>query len=248
MAAGRFVPSATAGLARKFHNPNITVARSGERLQRMFREILVGWCRSGEKLRFYQYGEKSLGTLDGRIRRGTRHQERKPKPTSTPTPTTTPTPTPTPKTPKDGAPAKAGGRSRKNGRVVLFARECRELWEPRNANRERVGRPPRVPIMTRSGVNDARRFLGSRIGRALLVNTGVGLALLIAYRNGYRGTDLVSLAIGAFLMCNVGVIIGLVVGARTKPSPVPKGVNWIWIPLGLLWLVYILYGLFPTRK
>src|SRR5579864_4134574 len=44
--AGRFIPGATAGLARKFHNPSVTVARSSGRLQRMFRSerftFLVG--------------------------------------------------------------------------------------------------------------------------------------------------------------------------------------------------------------
>src|ERR1700721_3872986 len=41
-AAGRFVPRSTAGLARKFHNPKVTVARSRERLQRMFRVGIFG--------------------------------------------------------------------------------------------------------------------------------------------------------------------------------------------------------------
>ena len=74
MAAGRFVPSATAGLARKFHNPNITVARSGERLQRMFREILVGWPRPWGGLQVYQYGEESLCTPDVEDWKGTRSE------------------------------------------------------------------------------------------------------------------------------------------------------------------------------
>src|SRR5580704_14845861 len=41
-AAGRFVHGATAGLARKFHTPKITVARSRERLQRMFQVVIFG--------------------------------------------------------------------------------------------------------------------------------------------------------------------------------------------------------------
>ena len=46
-AAGRFVPGATAGLARKSHNPSVTVARSSGRLQRMFRAELFTFLVGG---------------------------------------------------------------------------------------------------------------------------------------------------------------------------------------------------------
>jgi hypothetical protein len=108
--------------------------------------------------------------------------------------------------------------------------------------RERLAHPPG------RNMNTAREFLTSRIGRLLMVNVGVAFGLFIAYRNGYRGGDLRSLAIGGFLICNLAAVAGLIIGAKTKPSPVPKGMGWIWIPIVLLWLVYILYGLFPAKK
>ena len=48
-AAGRFVACGTAGLARKSHTPAITVARSRERLQRMFRVEIFWWDSLGRE-------------------------------------------------------------------------------------------------------------------------------------------------------------------------------------------------------
>jgi hypothetical protein len=86
------------------------------------------------------------------------------------------------------------------------------------------------------------------LGRVALLNLGIGLLVLVGYRNGYRGIELWSLAIGAFLICNVGAAIGILIGKRSSASPVTKGVGWIWVPIAALWLAYLLYGLFPLKK
>ena len=62
-AAGRFVPDTTAGLARKFHTPKVTVARSKERLQRMFQ---VGNLVGEGRLPFYG-GDTGFFAIGGRI-------------------------------------------------------------------------------------------------------------------------------------------------------------------------------------
>jgi|SRR5579862_930606 len=63
---GRFIPSVTAGLARKSHNPSVTVARSRERLQRMFQVGIFWWGWPAVHLRgmvqdFFRGRPKDLG-------------------------------------------------------------------------------------------------------------------------------------------------------------------------------------------
>ncbi len=55
---------------------------------------------------------------------------------------------------------------------------------------------------------------------------------------------------GGVLFCigNLGAVIGLVINKFSKPSPVTRGYAWVWIPIALLWLVYLLYALFPVKK
>jgi hypothetical protein len=91
-------------------------------------------------------------------------------------------------------------------------------------------------------------WLQSIFGKLILVNLGVVIAILIGYRNGYRGTDLAVLGIVVFCVGNVGAVIGIIIGKTSKPSPIAKGSNWVWILIALTWLVYLLYALFPAKK
>ena len=91
-------------------------------------------------------------------------------------------------------------------------------------------------------------WLRSATGKLILVNLGVALGVLIGYGNGYRGVDLAALGAVVFSIGNVGAGIGLVIAKFSKPSPIAKGFDWVWIPIALLWLVYLFYALFPVKK
>ena len=88
----------------------------------------------------------------------------------------------------------------------------------------------------------------SALGKVVLVNLGVAIGVLIGYRNGYRSIDLAVMGGVLFCIGNLGAVIGLVINKFSKPSPVTRGYAWVWIPIALLWLVYLLYALFPVKK
>jgi hypothetical protein len=76
---GRFIPGATAGLARKSHTSSVTVARYAGRFQRMFRgEILAGWLSRGVEAGFeWRAGGAADSPVEGaHVNQGDFHRRR----------------------------------------------------------------------------------------------------------------------------------------------------------------------------
>ena len=93
----------------------------------------------------------------------------------------------------------------------------------------------------------SRNFVERPTGKLLIINCCVGLGLLVAYRDGYRGLDLLCLAIASVVIFNAAGAVGIWVGRKSSPARPNRFLGPLWITIGILGLIYLLYYLFPTK-
>ena len=84
-------------------------------------------------------------------------------------------------------------------------------------------------------------------GRLLFINGGIGIGLLVAYKHGYRGLDLLYLLIILVVLLNAAGIVGIWVGRKSSPAPPNKFLLPLWIAIAILGLIYLWYCLFPAK-
>ena len=92
-----------------------------------------------------------------------------------------------------------------------------------------------------------RTFLDRPTGRLIFINSCIGLGLLVAYRNGYRGLDLLYLSIILVVLLNAAGVVGLWIFRKSTPVPPNKFLLALWIVIGIEGLIYLLYYLFPAK-
>jgi xanthine/uracil permease len=80
-----------------------------------------------------------------------------------------------------------------------------------------------------------------------LINLGLAIGLWVAYRRGYKGTDLLALSILSLVFFNAVGGISIWIGEKFKPSSTNNFLVPLWIAVGLLLLVYLFYNMFPTK-
>jgi len=90
-------------------------------------------------------------------------------------------------------------------------------------------------------------FVDKPAGKLLLVNFGVAFGLLVAYRRGHHGLELIVLSIISIVLLNAIAVIGVLIGQRLGPSRPNKFLKPLWIAAGLIWLVYLLDYIFPAK-
>lgn len=93
----------------------------------------------------------------------------------------------------------------------------------------------------------ARTFVDRPIGKLVLINCCIVFGLLVAYRNGYREMDLLYLAIASVVLFNAVGAVGIWFGRKSSPSRPNKFLLPLWIAIGVLGLIYLLYYLFPVE-
>ncbi len=92
-----------------------------------------------------------------------------------------------------------------------------------------------------------RTFLDRPTGRLIFINSCIGLGLLVAYRNGYRGLDLLYLSIILVVLLNAAGVVGLWIFRKSTPVPPNKFLLPLWIAIGIHGLIYLWYHLFPAK-
>lgn len=95
--------------------------------------------------------------------------------------------------------------------------------------------------------NVRKSFIERPLGKIVLINCAVVLCLLVAHRNGERGSDLLFLAIACFVLLNAIGAVGIWIGQKMGPAQPNKFLKPVWIAVGMLWLTCLLYWLFPVR-
>jgi hypothetical protein len=91
-------------------------------------------------------------------------------------------------------------------------------------------------------------FLQRPVGKLALVNSGAALGLFIAYRHGYRGLDLLFLALSTGAVLNAVGLIGILFPRRAAVGTQDKFLKPLWIAVGILWLIYLLDWIFPITS
>jgi hypothetical protein len=91
------------------------------------------------------------------------------------------------------------------------------------------------------------RFIDRPVVKLVLINCGVALGVLVAYRHGYRGVELLLTGIVTFVLFNAAGCFGIWLGRKSKPVAPNKYVKLAWIILGLVWLIYLLGYMFPSK-
>jgi hypothetical protein len=73
------------------------------------------------------------------------------------------------------------------------------------------------------------------------------VAVLIAYKHGYRGMSLLSLTATCFILLNLLGAVGIWFGRKSKPAQPNRFVIPFWIAIAVLALIYLLDYLFPAK-
>lgn len=84
-------------------------------------------------------------------------------------------------------------------------------------------------------------------GRLIFINGCIGIGLLVAYKHGYRGLDLLCLTIASVVLFNAAGVVGIWIGRKSSPAPPNKFLLPLWIVIGIEGLIYLLYYLFPVK-
>lgn len=88
-------------------------------------------------------------------------------------------------------------------------------------------------------------FVDRPTGKLVLINCSIGLGLLVAYRHGYRGPDLLYLSIASVILFNLVGSVGIWIGTKSSSGRPNKFLMPLWITVGVLGLIYLLDYLFP---
>lgn len=93
----------------------------------------------------------------------------------------------------------------------------------------------------------SRSFIETPTGKLLIINCCIALGLLVAYRDGYHGLDLLCLAIVSVIIFNAAGAVGVWVGRKSSPARPNKFLLPLWIAIGILALIYLWDYLFPAK-
>lgn len=69
----------------------------------------------------------------------------------------------------------------------------------------------------------------------------------MAYKQGYRGLDLLCLSIASIVILNIIGVFGVWIGKKSPPGAPNKFLPPLWIALAILGIIYLLYYFFPAQ-
>jgi hypothetical protein len=95
----------------------------------------------------------------------------------------------------------------------------------------------------------ANSFFTRPLGKIVLVNLATSLGLPIAWIHGYRGLNFLFLAITSVVILNAIGLVGILLEKRTSSNSnrPNRFLGPLWIAVGILWLIYLLYYIFPAK-
>ena len=90
-------------------------------------------------------------------------------------------------------------------------------------------------------------FIRTPLGRLVLINSGVVVGLSVAYSRSYRGSQLMAASVVSFVLFNAIAVVGIWIGKNYPPKsyPAKQYEKPLWIVIGILWLLYLLFEIFP---